>query len=70
MKFIPTSFDKITFLNSGSEAMEFSINFAKKVTKRFKVLSLQDSYLGAYGQAKDSSYTSSEYSFLKLPYPI
>lgn len=70
LKFIPTSLDKITFLNSGSEAMEFSINFAKKATKRFKVLSLQDSYLGAYGQAKESSYTSSEHSSLKLPYPI
>ena len=32
--------DKLIFLNSGNEAMEFGINFAKKVTKRKRVLSL------------------------------
>ena len=70
LNFVPGNFDKITFLNSGSEAMEFSINFAKKVTKRTKVVSLQDSYLGAYGKAKDSSYTMTESLELKLPYPV
>ncbi|GAH52089.1 unnamed protein product [marine sediment metagenome] len=70
LKFMPTSFDKITFLNSGSEAMEFAISFAKKVTKQEKVLSLQDSYLGAYGKAKESSYTSLDQLELKIPYPV
>lgn len=68
--FLPDYFDRVTFLNSGSEAMEFGISFAKKVTKREKVLSLQDSYLGAYGQSKDSSFTSSKQSKLKIAYPI
>lgn len=68
--FLPDYYDRVTFLNSGSEAMEFGISFAKKVTKREKVLSLQDSYLGAYGQSKDSSFTSSKQSKLKIMYPI
>lgn len=70
LKFFPNKYDKLTFLNSGTEAMEFGINFAKKVTKRNKVLSLHDSYLGAYGSAKISSYTSSEESKFKISYPI
>ncbi len=70
LKFFPNKYDKLTFLNSGTEAMEFGINFAKKVTKRQRVLSLQDSYLGAYGTAKTSSYTSLEKSKFKISYPI
>ncbi|NHJ26192.1 MAG: aspartate aminotransferase family protein [Candidatus Lokiarchaeota archaeon] len=70
LKFFPNKYDKLTFLNSGTEAMEFGINFAQKVTKRKRVLSLQDSYLGAYGIAKTLSYTSSEGSQLKIPYPV
>ncbi|MFX1326586.1 MAG: aspartate aminotransferase family protein [Promethearchaeota archaeon] len=70
LKFFPNKYDKLTFLNSGTEAMEFGINFAKKVTKRQRVLSLQDSYLGAYGTAKTSSYTSSEEQKFKIAYPI
>ncbi|MFX1428104.1 MAG: aspartate aminotransferase family protein [Promethearchaeota archaeon] len=70
IKFFPNKYDKLTFLNSGTEAMEFGINFAKKVTKRQRVLSLQDSYLGAYGTAKTSSYTSLEKSKFKISYPI
>ncbi|MFX1380297.1 MAG: aminotransferase class III-fold pyridoxal phosphate-dependent enzyme [Promethearchaeota archaeon] len=70
LKFMPIQYDKLTFLNSGTEAMEFGINFAKKVTKRDKVLTLKDSYLGAYGTAKKSSYTSSEESTFKISYPI
>jgi acetylornithine aminotransferase len=68
--FLPGVFDRITFLNSGSEAMEFGISFAKKVTRREKVVSLQDSYLGAFGQSKKSSFTSSTQSKLKIQYPI
>ncbi|MBY9000032.1 MAG: aspartate aminotransferase family protein [Candidatus Heimdallarchaeota archaeon] len=70
LNYMPTNFDKLTFLNSGSEAMEFAISFAKKVTKKEKVLSLQDSYLGAFGKAKESSYTSLDKTDMKIPYPV
>jgi len=70
LKFFPNEYDKLTFLNSGTEAVEFGINFAKKVTKRTKVLSLQDSYLGAYGTAKTLSYTSLDESKFRISYPI
>jgi len=70
LKFCPHQYDKLTFLNSGTEAMEFGINFAKKVTKRKKVLSLQNSYLGAYGVAESLSYTSSETEQFVIPFPI
>ena len=67
LDFLPDKYDKITFLNSGSEAMEFAINFAQKASGRIKILSLKDSYLGAYGLAKESSYTSNKGSKLKIP---
>ena len=69
LNFLPNKYDKITFLNSGSEAMEFAISFARNVTGKTKVLSLKDSYFGAYGMAKESSYTSLKASKLKIPYP-
>jgi acetylornithine aminotransferase len=69
LDFVPGSYDRITFLNSGSEAMEFAINFACKVTRRHQILSLKDSYLGAYGLAKQASYHSHQPSELKIPYP-
>ncbi|MHA1408463.1 MAG: class-III pyridoxal-phosphate-dependent aminotransferase [Candidatus Heimdallarchaeaceae archaeon] len=68
LDFLPDKFDKITFLNSGSEAMEFAINFAKKVTKREKVISLRDSYLGAYGTSRMLSYSYSKADEFKIPY--
>ena len=70
LNFIPNNYDKITLLNSGSEAMEFAIGFAIKSTKKFDILSLKDSYLGAYGLSKESSYTSLKTSKLKIDYPI
>ncbi len=70
LAFMPTKFDKITFLNSGSEAVEFAINFAKKVTKRDKVISLEHSYLGAFGIAKKASFTSSKDAKFKLPFEM
>ncbi len=70
LNFFPNKYDKLTFLNSGTEAMEFGINLAKKVTKRNKILSLQDSYLGAYGTAKASSYTSLDGLKFKISYPV
>jgi len=70
LKYFPNKYDRITFLNSGSEAVEFAINFAKKVTGRDRVLSLQNSYLGAFGTAKKASYTSSSNSKLKIPFQI
>ncbi|MEE9409915.1 MAG: aspartate aminotransferase family protein [Candidatus Heimdallarchaeota archaeon] len=69
LDFVPNDFDRVTFLNSGSEAMEFAINFAKKATGRTKVLTLLDSYIGAFGSAKDLSFTSTKDLELKVPYP-
>ncbi len=69
LNFLPNKYDKITFLNSGSEAMEFAISFARNVRDKTKILSLKDSYLGAFGVAKESSYTSTKASKLKIPYP-
>ena len=68
LKFIPGDFNKITFLNSGSEAVEFAIILAKKITGRNQIISLQDSYCGAYGTAKSISYTSGIEDKLKIPY--
>ncbi len=69
LNFLSNKYDKITFLNSGSEAMEFAISFARNVSDKTKILSLRDSYLGAFGVAKESSYTSTKASKLKIPYP-
>ncbi len=69
LNFLSNKYDKITFLNSGSEAMEFAISFARNVRDKTKILSLKDSYLGAFGVAKESSYTSTKASKLKIPYP-
>ena len=70
LKFVPKNYDAVTFLQSGSEVVEYAISFAQKVTKRRKILSLKDSYLGAFGLAKQSSYHSGVASKLKIPYPI
>lgn len=70
LDFVSSSYDKITFLNSGSEAMEFGISFSKKVTKRQLILTLQNSYFGAFGDAKKTSYTSIKSQEMKLMYPI
>ncbi|MFW9922721.1 MAG: aspartate aminotransferase family protein [Candidatus Thorarchaeota archaeon] len=69
LRFIPNEYEKVTFLNSGSEAVDFAINFAKKATGKTKILSLKDSYLGAFGVAKEASYTSPFSSKLKIQYP-
>lgn len=42
---------KCVFLSSGSEAVEFSINIAKLITGKNLMLTLSESYLGAYGSA-------------------
>lgn len=69
LDYIPGNYDKVTYLNSGSEAMEFSINFAKKATKKSKILSLQGAYLGAFGTAKSASLSADIESKMKIPYP-
>jgi 4-aminobutyrate aminotransferase-like enzyme len=70
LKFVPKNYDAATFLQSGSEVTEYSISLAQKVTKKRKILSLKDSYLGAFGLARESSYHSGIASKLKIPYPI
>lgn len=42
---------KCLFLSSGSEAVEFGINVARLVAGKKQMLTLSDSYLGAYGHA-------------------
>ncbi len=70
LKFVPKNYDAVTFLQSGSEVTEYSISLAQKVTKKRKILSLKDSYLGAFGLARESSYHSGIASKLKIPYPL
>ncbi|MBY8995494.1 MAG: aspartate aminotransferase family protein [Candidatus Heimdallarchaeota archaeon] len=70
LDFVPKKFDAVTFLQSGSEVTEYSISLAQRVTKKRKILSLKDSYLGAFGLARESSYHSGIASKLKIPYPI
>jgi acetylornithine/N-succinyldiaminopimelate aminotransferase len=49
---------KCVFLSSGSEAVEFGISVAKLITGKRLLLTLSESYLGAYGTAgiKDSDW--------------
>jgi acetylornithine/N-succinyldiaminopimelate aminotransferase len=42
---------KSVFLSSGSEAVNLAITFARELTGRKKILTVRDSYLGAYGHA-------------------
>jgi acetylornithine/N-succinyldiaminopimelate aminotransferase len=48
---LPGKDGKCVFLSSGSEAVEFGITAAKLVTGRNLMLTLSESYLGAYGSA-------------------
>ena len=43
---------KSVFLNSGSEAVNLAITFAKNLTKRSKILKMDCSYLSAYGHGQ------------------
>jgi len=69
VKFLPYDHDKVTFLSSGSEAMEFALNFALKVSKKEKILSLKDGFYGSFGLGKETSYYSPKGSKLKIDYP-
>jgi acetylornithine/N-succinyldiaminopimelate aminotransferase len=42
---------KCTFLSSGSEAVEFAVQAARKITKKQRLLTFTNSYLSAYGSA-------------------
>ena len=70
LSFIPVNYDAITFLQSGSEVTEYSISLSQRITKKRKILSLKDSYLGAFGLARESSYHSGIASKLKIQYPL
>lgn len=69
IRFLPYDHDRVTFLSSGSEAMEFALNFALKVTKKDKILSLKDGFYGSFGLGKETSYYSPKGSKLKIDYP-
>ncbi len=46
---------KCTFLSSGSEAVEFAIQTAKRITEKDLLLTFSNSYLSAYGSAGKKS---------------
>ncbi|MDY7038862.1 MAG: aminotransferase class III-fold pyridoxal phosphate-dependent enzyme [Thermodesulfobacteriota bacterium] len=69
VKFVPHNHDKATFLSSGSEAVEFALNFAIKVSKKIKILSLKDGFYGSFGLGKEASYFSHKVSRLRIDYP-
>jgi acetylornithine/N-succinyldiaminopimelate aminotransferase len=46
---------KSVFLNSGSEAVNLAITFAKNLTKRTKILKMDCSYLSAFGHGQIST---------------
>jgi acetylornithine/N-succinyldiaminopimelate aminotransferase len=49
---------KSVFLNSGSEAVNLAITFAKNLTKRTKILKMDCSYLSAYGHGQITANNS------------
>lgn len=55
---------KCVFLSSGTEAVEFSIDVAKLLTGKNKLLTFSESYLGAYGSAgaKDDSWVKVDFN--------
>jgi acetylornithine aminotransferase len=63
LKTISEEKGKCVFLSSGSEAVEFGINVAKLITGKGALLTLSESYLGAYGS---SSTTSSDWVKINL----
>jgi acetylornithine/N-succinyldiaminopimelate aminotransferase len=48
---VPLSDGKCIFLSSGSEAVEFGVQIARRITGQPLLLTLSDSYLAAYGSA-------------------
>ncbi|NHJ49578.1 MAG: aspartate aminotransferase family protein [Asgard group archaeon] len=68
-KFLPQNHDRATFLCSGSEAVEFALNLAIKISRKQKIMALKDGYYGSYGLGKDTSYYSPKGSKLKIDYP-
>lgn len=46
---------KCVFLSSGSEAVEFGVQVAQKILEKPLILTLSDSYFGAYGAASKKS---------------
>jgi acetylornithine/N-succinyldiaminopimelate aminotransferase len=49
---------KSVFLNSGSEAVNLAITFAKNLTKRTRILKMDCSYLSAFGHGQISANNS------------
>ncbi len=57
---------KGVFLCSGSEAIEFGVRFAQKIMDRPLILSMSDSYYGAYGSATTrDSHTWTTFDWLE-----
>jgi acetylornithine aminotransferase len=49
---------KVVFLSSGSEAVNLAITIAREITGRQKILTIENSYLSAYGHAADTTTNS------------
>ena len=66
-KLIGEEYGKATFLNSGSESVEFAIHLAKLASRKKLIVSISGGYLGAYGTASKASGTTESDQVQKLP---
>jgi acetylornithine aminotransferase len=69
LNFLPHNHNRVTFLCSGSEAVDFALNLAIKITKKSKILALKDGYYGSFGLGREASYYSPKGTKLKIDYP-
>ncbi|MHA2365889.1 MAG: aminotransferase class III-fold pyridoxal phosphate-dependent enzyme, partial [Candidatus Hodarchaeales archaeon] len=60
-------FSKVTFLNSGSESVDFAIKIAKLCSNKSKVISISGGYLGAFGLAASASGSNEKANYIKIP---
>ncbi|MBI3964400.1 MAG: aminotransferase class III-fold pyridoxal phosphate-dependent enzyme, partial [Chloroflexi bacterium] len=54
---VPSSLNRVTFVNTGSESTELAIKAAKRFTKGFEVVGIARSFHGLTGQAAASTYS-------------
>ncbi len=57
----------MTFLNSGSESVDFAIKIAQLVTQKSIIVSIAGGYLGAFGAASSASGTEKNINNIKIP---
>ncbi|MHA2249268.1 MAG: class-III pyridoxal-phosphate-dependent aminotransferase [Candidatus Kariarchaeaceae archaeon] len=64
---LPGDFSKVTFLNSGSESVDFAIKIARLSTQKSIIVSITGGYLGAFGAASSASGSEDKSNNIKLP---